>query len=45
MGSSARIAEVLGFSGLARVLNQAETYQDTRLLDGLLSIWQVGHVE
>lgn len=42
LGSSARIAEVLGFSGLAGVLNQAAAYKDTRLLDGLLSIWQVG---
>lgn len=45
LGSSARIAEVLGFSGVARVLNQAADYRDSRLLDGLLSIWQVGHIE
>ncbi|MGA3301691.1 MAG: signal peptide peptidase SppA [Methylovirgula sp.] len=45
LGTSARIAEVFGFGGLARVLDKAEAYQDTRLLDGLLSIWQVDPVD
>jgi protease IV len=43
--TSARIAEIFGFAGLARTLDQASSYQDTRLLDGLLSIWQVGPVD
>lgn len=45
LGFSARIAEVLGFSGLARAFDQAEAYRASRLLDGLLSIWQVGPVD
>jgi len=43
--TSARIAEVFGFGGLARTLDQAANYRDTRLLDGLLSIWQVDPVD
>ncbi len=41
LGSAARIASVLGFSGVAATLDQAESYRQTRLLDGLLAIWQV----
>jgi len=43
--TSARIAEIFGFAGLAHALDQAANYQDTRLLDGLLSIWQVDPVD
>jgi len=45
LGASARIAEALGFSGLAGVIEHAEAYHQTRLLDGLLSIWQVDSVD
>ncbi|MGB8276875.1 MAG: signal peptide peptidase SppA [Methylovirgula sp.] len=45
LGFSARIAEVFGFSGLARAFDHAEAYREMRLLDGLLSIWQVDRVD
>ena len=45
LGFSARIAEVFGFSSLASAFDRAEASRDTRLLDGLLSIWQVGNVD
>jgi protease-4 len=45
LGFSARIAEVFGFSGLASTFDQAEVYREMRLLDGLLSIWQVDRVD
>ena len=45
LGLSGRIAGVLGFSGLARTLDDADAYSSTRLLDGLLSIWQVDRVD
>ena len=40
--SAAKIAEVLGFSGLANVLGGTETYAQGQLLDGLVAIWQAG---
>ena len=45
LGFSARIAEVFGFSGLARAFDHADAYREMRLLDGLLSIWQVDRVD
>ncbi len=38
---SARAAEVLGFGGLSVVLDHAAKSAQERMLDGLLSIWQV----
>jgi protease-4 len=40
--SAAKIAEVLGFPGLANVLSGTETYAQGQLLDGLVAIWQAG---
>jgi protease-4 len=40
-GMSARLAEALGLPGLANVLDRGQTISDARLLDGLVSIWQV----
>jgi protease IV len=40
--SAAKIAEVLGFSGLADVLGGTETYAQGQLLDGLVAIWHAG---
>ncbi len=45
LGFSARMAEIFGFSGLARAFDHAEAYRQTRSLDGLLSIWQVDGVD
>jgi protease-4 len=45
LGFSARVAQIFGFSSLARTLNQAEVDREIRLLDGLLSIWQVDGVD
>jgi protease IV len=42
LSSSARIADALGFTGLARILDCGATYAQAQLLDGLVSIWQVG---
>lgn len=38
---SARAAEVLGLSGLSLTLDRAANAAQGRMLDGLLSIWQV----
>jgi protease IV len=38
---SARVAETLGLPGLAHLFNRGQTLSDARLLDGLISIWQV----
>ncbi len=40
-GMSARLAEALGLPGLADFLDRSQTLGDARLLDGLVSIWQV----
>jgi protease IV len=40
--SAAKIAQALGFSGLADVLGGTETYAQGQLLDGLVAIWQAG---
>jgi protease IV len=40
--SAAKIAQVLGFSGLVDVLGGTETYAQGQLLDGLVAIWQAG---
>jgi protease-4 len=40
-GMSARLAEAVGLPGLADVLDRGQTLGDARLLDGLVSIWQV----
>lgn len=45
LGFSARAAAFFGFSGLADALDRAASYGETRLLDGLLSIWQVEGVD
>lgn len=42
-GVSARLATALGLPGLADLLDRGQTLGDTRLLDGLVSIWQVGN--
>lgn len=44
LGFSAKIAEIFGFSGLASAFDRVGAYHDARLLDGLLSIWQIGNV-
>ena len=41
LGMSARLAETLGLPGLADALARGQTLGDARLLDGLVSIWQV----
>ena len=41
LSSAAKVADVLGFSSLARVLEHTETYAQGQLLDGLVAIWQV----
>ncbi len=38
---SARMAEILGFSSLSLALDRAASAYQERMLDGLLSIWQV----
>lgn len=40
LGVSARLAEWSGFSELSRTLDYGQSLSDTRLLDGLVSIWQ-----
>jgi protease-4 len=45
LGSASHIAGILGFSGVAATLDQAEAYRQTRALDGLLAIWQVDRVD
>jgi protease-4 len=42
LSGSARAGDALGLSGLAQVLNRGETFVKAQLLDGLVSIWQVG---
>jgi protease IV len=41
LGVSAQVAEALGLPGLAHLFNRGQTLSDARLLDGLVSIWQV----
>jgi protease IV len=41
LGSTASIADGLGFTGLADILKQSELAGEGRLLDGLVSIWQL----
>jgi protease-4 len=41
LGMSARFAEAVGLTGLAQILDRGQTLSDARLLDGLVSIWQV----
>jgi protease IV len=41
LSSAAKIADALGFSSLAHVLEGTETYAQGQLLDGLVAIWQV----
>lgn len=42
LSTSARVADALGLGGLARILDRYATYAQAQLLDGLVSIWQVG---
>ncbi len=42
LSTSARVADALGFTGLAGFLDRSATYVQAQLLDGLVSIWQVG---
>ena len=42
LGLSARLAAAVGFDDLAQALEQGRMLSDARLLDGLVSIWQVG---
>ena len=42
LSTSARIADALGFTGLASFFDRSATYAQAQLLDGLVSIWQVG---
>ncbi len=39
---SARVADALGLTGLAQILDRGKTLVQAQLLDGLVSIWQVG---
>jgi protease IV len=41
LSTSAKIADALGFTGLASFLDRSATYAQAQLLDGLVSIWQV----
>ncbi|MEW6439006.1 MAG: signal peptide peptidase SppA [Pseudomonadota bacterium] len=41
ISGTAKIADALGFPGLAHVLGGTENYAEGRLLDGLVAIWQV----
>jgi len=40
-GKAARLADLAGLSGLAHFLDHGEDLAEARLLDGLVSIWQV----
>jgi protease-4 len=42
LSTSAKIADALGFTGLASLLDRSAAYAQAQLLDGLVSIWQVG---
>lgn len=42
LSNAAKVADALGLTSLARVLDRAATYAQAQLLDGLVSIWQVG---
>ncbi len=42
LSASAKVADALGLASLARVLDRGATYAQAQLLDGLVSIWQVG---
>lgn len=42
LSTSARVADALGFTGLAGFVDRSATYAQAQLLDGLVSIWQVG---
>lgn len=44
LSAAARLSEFLQLDGLARLLDRAATLAQARLLDGLLSIWQVDGV-
>jgi protease-4 len=41
-GLSARVASLIGLPELSRTLDYGQTISETRLLDGLVSIWQFG---
>jgi protease-4 len=41
LGSASSIADVLGFAGLAALLQRGELAKQSQLLDGLVSIWQL----
>jgi protease IV len=41
LGSAASIADGLGLANLASLLKQGELASQTRLLDGLVSVWQL----
>jgi len=40
LGLSARVAGMMGFPELSRTLDYGQTISETRLLDGLVSVWQ-----
>ncbi|HLH12571.1 MAG TPA: signal peptide peptidase SppA [Methylovirgula sp.] len=42
LSTSAKIADAVGLGSLARALDRGADYAQARLLDGLVSIWQVG---
>lgn len=42
---SAQMAQALGFDSLARLLDRGSAFAEQRLLDGLLSIWQVDRAD
>jgi protease IV len=42
LSTSAQIADALGLTGLAGLLDRTANYAQAQLLDGLVSIWQVG---
>jgi hypothetical protein len=42
LGLSSYMAAYFGFDSLARLLREGDEARQTQLLDGLVSIWQVG---
>lgn len=43
--ASAKAADAVGLTNLARLLDRGTTYAQAQLLDGLVSIWQVGSAD
>ncbi len=45
LSGAAGVADALGLTGLSHILDRGQTYVEARLLDGLVSIWQVGNAD